>query len=137
MGNHLYKQDLKLNRKTHAKFFIVVFFTEYGWLFLHLACLQSVFWISLIHVCTLFYLLFTSRNSHPQMFFRVGGLKNFANCTEKHLCWSIFLIKLRAFRTPIQVFCCEIRGISKNTFFSQSISSGCFSLSGYRDFWRN
>ena len=25
-------------------------------------------------------------------------LKNFARFTEKHLCWSLFLIKLQAFR---------------------------------------
>ena len=32
------------------------------------------------------------------MFFKKGVLKNFAVFTEKHLCWSLFLIKLQAFR---------------------------------------
>ena len=31
--------------------------------------------------------------SHSQMFFKIGVLKNFA--TGKHLCWSLFLIKLK------------------------------------------
>ena len=36
------------------------------------------------------------RNSRSQMFFKIGILKNFANFTAKHLCWSLFLIKLLA-----------------------------------------
>ena len=35
------------------------------------------------------------RSSGPQMFFKLGVLKNFANFTGKHLCWSLFLIKLQ------------------------------------------
>ena len=31
------------------------------------------------------------------MFFKIGLLKNFANFTRKHLCWSFFFIKLQAF----------------------------------------
>ena len=38
----------------------------------------------------------TSRNSHLQMFFKTGVLKNLAIFTEKHLCWSLFLAKLQA-----------------------------------------
>ena len=34
------------------------------------------------------------RNSCSQMFLKIGVLKNFANFTGKHLCWSLFLIKL-------------------------------------------
>ena len=30
------------------------------------------------------------RNSRSQMFFKVGVLKNIANFTAKHLCWSLF-----------------------------------------------
>ena len=33
------------------------------------------------------------KRSHWQMFFKIGVLKDFANFTEKHLCWSLFLIK--------------------------------------------
>ena len=42
------------------------------------------------------------RSSRSQMFFKIGALKNFANFTEKHLCWSLFLIKLQAWRTLIK-----------------------------------
>ena len=30
------------------------------------------------------------------MFLKIGALKKFANFTEKHQCWSLFLIKLQA-----------------------------------------
>ena len=36
------------------------------------------------------------RSSRSQMFFKIDVLKNFANFTGKHLCWSLFLIKLQA-----------------------------------------
>ena len=32
------------------------------------------------------------------MFFKIGALKNFAYFTGRHLCWSLFLIKLQAFQ---------------------------------------
>ena len=31
-----------------------------------------------------------NRSSHSQIFFKVNVLKNFANFTGKHLCWSLF-----------------------------------------------
>ena len=31
-----------------------------------------------------------------EVFFKKDVLKNFANFTGKHLCWSLFLIKLQA-----------------------------------------
>ena len=39
------------------------------------------------------------QSSRSQMFFKIGVLWNFAIFTVKHLCWSLFLIKLQAF-TP-------------------------------------
>ena len=53
-----------------------------------------------------------------------GVLKNFANFTENHLCWSLFLIKLQAFSltallkrdSNTDIFC-EICEIFKNTYF--------------------
>ena len=42
--------------------------------------------------------VFTVRSSHSQMFFKIGILKKFADITGKHLCWSLSLIKLQAFR---------------------------------------
>ena len=34
-------------------------------------------------------------SSRAQIFFKIGVLKNFANFIGKHLCWSLFLIKLQ------------------------------------------
>ena len=34
----------------------------------------------------------------PEEFYKKGVVKNFAIFTEKHLCWSLFLIKLQAYR---------------------------------------
>ena len=40
----------------------------------------------------------TNRNSLLQVFFKINVLKNFANFTGKHQCWSLFLIKLQGLR---------------------------------------
>ena len=65
------------------------------------------------------------RSNRLQMFFKIGVLRNFANFTGKHLCWSLFLIKSQARRpgtllksdSKTGVFFCEICEIFKNTFF--------------------
>ena len=36
------------------------------------------------------------RSGHPEVFYKKGVLKNFVKFTGKHLCWSLFLIKLQA-----------------------------------------
>ena len=38
------------------------------------------------------------RSSRSQMFLEIGVFKDFANFTGKHLCWSLFLIKLQVWR---------------------------------------
>ena len=38
------------------------------------------------------------RSSHLRCFIKINASKNFAIFTGKHLCWSLFLIKLQAFR---------------------------------------
>ena len=38
------------------------------------------------------------RSSRSQNFFKIGVLKNFALFARKHLCWSLFLIKLQFFK---------------------------------------
>ena len=44
------------------------------------------------------------RSSRSQMFFKILTFKNFAIFTGKHLCWSLFLIKLQAFRCfPVNI----------------------------------
>ena len=50
--------------------------------------------------------------SHTQMFFKIGVLRNIAIFTEKHLCWSLFLIKLQALRAA--------------TLFKTDFSTGVF-----------
>ena len=37
----------------------------------------------------------------PEVFRKKNVLKNFANFTGKHLCWSLFFIKFNAFRPAI------------------------------------
>ena len=55
------------------------------------------------------------RKSHRRCSVKKRVLKNFANFIEKHLCWSLFLIKLQAFslnffwkETPTQVLPWEV-----------------------------
>ena len=59
-------------------------------------------------------------SSRSHMFFKIGVLKNFANCTAKHLSWSLFLTKFFTDfikNTPTQMLSCAICKIFKNTFF--------------------
>ena len=42
------------------------------------------------------------------MFFKISALKNFADFIRKHLCWSLFLIKLQAFRIIIDLACLNV-----------------------------
>ena len=44
-----------------------------------------------------------SRSSRSQIFFKIGVLKNFAIFTEKRVCWSLFSIKLQAWRPAILI----------------------------------
>ena len=41
-------------------------------------------------------LAWSSRSSRSQMFFKISFLKNFTMFTGKHLCWSLFLVKLQS-----------------------------------------
>ena len=38
------------------------------------------------------------RSSRSRLLFKISVLKNFANFTGKHLCWSVFSIKLQIWR---------------------------------------
>ena len=65
------------------------------------------------------------RSSRTQMFFKIGVLKNFA--TVKHLCWSLFSIKLKKEEAQTQVFSYEHCEIFKYRFPYKTITSGgCF-----------
>ena len=69
------------------------------------------------------------------MFFKIGVLKNFANFTGKHLCWSLFLINLQAFRSATllkkdfntSVILWNLQNISE-LFFSQNTFIQCLLL---------
>ena len=56
------------------------------------------------------------------MFFKVGALKNFAYFTGRHLCLSVFLIKLQAFQE-----------IQNAAILVQVFHETCFNLFGERD----
>ena len=50
-------------------------------------------------------------------------LKNFANFTGEHLCWSLFLIKLQVFKSATWCFPMKIFGIFKNTYFEEHLQT--------------
>ena len=62
-------------------------------------------------------------NSHRMCSKKKDVLKNFAIFIEKQMCWSLFLIKLQAFRpkkeTPKQVFPIEHCEFLKNTYLEE------------------
>ena len=58
------------------------------------------------------------RSSRLEVFCRKGVLRNFAKFTGKHLRQSLFFNKVAGL--------CEFCKISKNTFFLQNTSGGCF-----------
>ena len=47
----------------------------------------------------------------PEVLFKKGVLKNFANFTGKHLCWSLFFNKVANPQAPTQMCSCEISKI--------------------------
>ena len=52
------------------------------------------------------------RSCHRRFSVKKGFLQNFTNFTAKHLCWSLFLMNLQAFRprtprTPVLKNICE------------------------------
>ena len=58
----------------------------------------------------------------------IGVFKNFAKFTAKHLCWSLFLIKLKASglqlcskEAPAQVLSCELCEIFQHTLFTEQL----------------
>ena len=62
-------------------------------------------------------------SSRPEVFCEKSVLNNFAIIKWKHLCWSLFLIKLHAFR-PIAFF--WILQILKNIYFEEYLRTAVF-----------
>ena len=54
--------------------------------------------------------------------------KNFTIFTGKHLCWSLFLIKLIIYykETSLQLFSCEHSDIFKNNHFEKPLRTAAF-----------
>ena len=75
--------------------------------------------------------LWIYRSSRPEVFCRKGVLRNFAKFTGKHLWKSLFFNKVAGLRPLLlltllkrdsgQVFSCEFRETSKNTFFTEQL----------------
>ena len=106
------------------KFNIVWIFSKY--VSVSQALKKTLFWRTFANDCFYTFLItliiiFTLtiiRTRRLQMFYKIGVLKNFANFTGKHLCWSVLLIKFLTNSikdTPTQVVSCEIWKIFKNT----------------------
>ena len=74
-----------------------------------------------------------TRSSRSQIFFKIGIVKIFENFVVKHLCWSIFLIKLEAWRSAVLlkrdsntgVFLWNMRNFEEHLFL-QNTPGGCF-----------
>ena len=73
------------------------------------------------------------RSSRSQMSFKIGVQKNFAIFIGKHLCWSLFLIQLQAWRpatllkrdSNIVVCSSQYREFFR-TVFQKNTSGGCY-----------
>ena len=74
------------------------------------------------------------KSSRSQMFFKVGVLKNFAIFTGKHMCKSLFLIKLKTCnfikKRLQQVFYRTFLNLFLRTPILKSILIGCFCNKG-------
>ena len=77
------------------------------------------------------------------MFFDKGVLKNLAKLVRKHLCWSLFSIKLQAcifIEKRTQAFSCEYCEIFKKIFFIEHVLCSLYFsaiLFDDRNLWRS
>ena len=68
-----------------------------------------------------------TRSSRSQIFFKIGIVKIFENFVVKHLCWSLFLIKLEVWRSAVLlkrdsntgVFLWNMRNFEEHLFFTE------------------
>ena len=65
-----------------------------------------------------------------KVFYKKGVLRSFTKLTGKHLCQSLFFNKVASNfikkETLAQVFSCQFCETSKDTFFIEHFSGGCF-----------
>ena len=76
------------------------------------------------------------RSNHQRCCIKKAVLKIPLYSQEKHICWSLFLIKLQVFslqlylkETSTQVFSCEYCVIFKNTYFKEHLRMAASGLS--------
>ena len=84
-----------------------------------------------------FVTLIKSRSSRSQMFFKIGVLRNFKIFTGKHLCQSLFLIKLQVlllfYRTPRLVAC---ENLDQTTIHVSNFTGSWFSFICLFHYWQ-
>ena len=103
------------------QFFNFIIISKLFWNYLRTSA-NDCFYNFVITLMIIFtFITFTTiRSSRSQMFYKIGVLKNVANLTGKHLCWSTFFNKVADLnpekKTPTQAFFCEICKILKNIF---------------------
>ena len=73
---------------------------------------------------------------HRRCSIKKAVFQGFAIFTVKHLCWSLFLMKVQALwaeriETPTQVFSCEYCEVSRNTYFEERLRTAPFGF-----FWK-
>ena len=87
------RDDKRLNNRSYSLFFLIGIFLKHLWLIPNILKWQD---------CKIFAKLVPSqtstRSSHRRRSVQKGVPENLRNCTGKHLCWSLILIKLQAFR---------------------------------------
>ena len=120
------KNDKRFNNRGYSLFFLMGIFLKHLWLIPNILKWQD---------CKIFTKLVPSqtllRSSHRKCSVKKGVFKNLRKFTGKHLCWSLFLIKLRVFRpatllnsdSNTQIFSCTICEIFKNTYFEEHLQT--------------
>ena len=88
----LYK-SIYINRKTYR--FMRFYFDIYSTIATHFI-FEVFYGISEAGFCWIVETIQKIQKQPPELFCKKRYLQNFANFTGKHLCWSLFLIKLQA-----------------------------------------
>ena len=82
--------------KNYVKFILKTYFFQNVFAFIDLFIDTIISVISSTQIaCDVMCVQYVQKQP-PEVFFKKDVLKNFANLTEKHLCWSLFLIKMEA-----------------------------------------
>ena len=100
--------------------------------------LEKTFWCNCFRSLSLDKTHFL-KSSRSRMFFKISVLKNFAMFTGKHLCWSLFLKNIQAWRpatllkrySNIVIFLWNFRNTFKKASGGKmNTSGGCFWMNG-------